>query len=642
MTTDADDAAELHRLQDALAGVWSIERVLGRGGMGTVYLARDVALDRPVAIKVLHPALGADPVLRERFLREARTGARLAHPHIVPIYAVDERAGRVFFVMGLVDGETAGERLRRDGPFPSAEALRVVREIGWALAYAHAMGLVHRDVTLENILIERATGRALLADFGIAAEVAREGAASLVGTPHYLAPELIRGEPATPASDLYALAVTMWTLLSGRFPFTGADDAAVLLQHVTADPPLLARAAPATPARLVRAVEHALAKSPTDRPVSVEAWLPELGDEGTEMLARPLRFWADSWEFARPFYALGMSVTAMLSFGAVAGTLSGHFPVHGILSGLLPTLAAVALIHVGIELALLRRLARHGYRIEDLRLAWDRSPRPRPAPGTHAPLLGRVVNDVAWLAGGFFTVGTLCWGTLVSILTTHRGEAWIVESELSMWLRWAYVVFWCGLGFGFLVPSRLRDPDGLLARLRRALWHSPLAAAGMRLAAIGLPRGAAAPHTLHRPTELVLDLAIDDLWQALPAPARHRFAGLPATARALRARVAELKALRALLDAPTRRRSPEATALGDRLAERETAGIAALERLRLLLARLGLEHAPLGDFTQALDDARALELELVQELGVHASLRAHLARGDRPGPATPSPVPTPA
>ena len=115
-------------LQDAMAGTWSIEREIGRGGMGVVYLARDVALDRPVAIKVLHPALASDRQQRDRFLREARTGARLAHPHIVPIYDVVEHEGFVFFVMALVDGESLGERLRREGPMPHETAERILRE----------------------------------------------------------------------------------------------------------------------------------------------------------------------------------------------------------------------------------------------------------------------------------------------------------------------------------------------------------------------------------------------------------------------------------------------------------------------------------------------------------------------------------
>src|SRR6186713_2662096 len=160
-------SAEFLDLQAALAGEYSLQRELGRGGMGVVYLARDVHLDRDVAIKVLPPELGTAES-RERFLREARTAAGLSHPHIVPIHRVGEADGFVFFVMSYVEGETLGERLRNRGPLPHADATRVMREVAWALAYAHGRGIVHRDIKPDNILLEAGTGRALVTDFGIA------------------------------------------------------------------------------------------------------------------------------------------------------------------------------------------------------------------------------------------------------------------------------------------------------------------------------------------------------------------------------------------------------------------------------------------------------------------------------------------
>src|SRR5207248_1502786 len=161
-------SAEFLDLQAALAGEYSLERELGRGGMGVVYLARDVQLDRDVAIKVLPADLAHAESARERFLREARMAASLSHPHIVPIHRVSEAGGFVFFVMSYVEGETLGERLRTRGPLPPADATRVLREVAWALAYAHGRGIVHRDVKPDNILLEQGTGRALVTDFGIA------------------------------------------------------------------------------------------------------------------------------------------------------------------------------------------------------------------------------------------------------------------------------------------------------------------------------------------------------------------------------------------------------------------------------------------------------------------------------------------
>src|SRR5688572_29006293 len=154
--------------QEALVGRYSLERELGRGGMGVVYLAREVRLDRQVAIKLLPPELAAHATLRERFLREARTAARLSHPYIIPIHSVDDVGGFVFYVMAYIDGETLAERVRAHGPLPPHTATRVMREVAWALAYAHAQHVVHRDVKPANIMMERGTERALVMDFGIA------------------------------------------------------------------------------------------------------------------------------------------------------------------------------------------------------------------------------------------------------------------------------------------------------------------------------------------------------------------------------------------------------------------------------------------------------------------------------------------
>src|SRR5687768_2137719 len=144
----------------ALAGQYSLERELGRGGMGVVFLARDLRLDRPVAIKMLLPHIANDEQVRERFLREARTAASLTHPNVVPIHRADEVAGRVFFVMGYVDGESLATHVRQRGPLPAEEVAGYMEDVAAALHIAHVRGIVHRDVKAENILIERSSGRA--------------------------------------------------------------------------------------------------------------------------------------------------------------------------------------------------------------------------------------------------------------------------------------------------------------------------------------------------------------------------------------------------------------------------------------------------------------------------------------------------
>lgn len=205
-------------LEAALAGRFELLRELGRGGMGLVYLAREQSLDREVALKVLPPDLAQRGDLKARFLREARTAAQLSHPNIVPVHAADEVQGFAYFAMGYVDGETLTQRIAARGRLGPAEVVRVLRDTAWALAYAHARGVVHRDVKPENIMLERGTGRVMVADFGIArrqheASLTQDG--EMLGTVHYMSPELIAGGAVDGRSDLYALGVVGYRLLSG-------------------------------------------------------------------------------------------------------------------------------------------------------------------------------------------------------------------------------------------------------------------------------------------------------------------------------------------------------------------------------------------------------------------------------------------
>jgi serine/threonine protein kinase len=260
--------SELSILANALAGQYDIEREIGRGGMGVVYLARDLKLDRPVAIKTLPSHLAGSGDVRERFLREARTAAHLSHPSIVPIHRADEIAGQVFFVMGYVDGESLAQRIQARGRPPFADTISQLRDVALALGYAHGRGVVHRDVKAENILIERASGRAVVTDFGIArlAESKQLTATGQVlGTVHYMSPEQVTGEAVDGRSDVYALGVVAFLALSGRFPFDSDTPSAVLVAHVTRPAPRLADAAPDVPLALAAIVDRCLAKSPADR-----------------------------------------------------------------------------------------------------------------------------------------------------------------------------------------------------------------------------------------------------------------------------------------------------------------------------------------------------------------------------------------
>ncbi len=251
-----------------LEGQYVLEREIGRGGMGVVYLGRDLKLDRPVAIKTLPPHLASDPQVRERFLREARTAAKLSHPNIVPIYRADEIDGHVFFVMGYVNGESVAERVKRAGRLDPREALREMRDVASALGYAADHGVVHRDVKAENILIESATGAAMVTDFGIArlAEASPLTATGQVlGTVYYMSPEQVGGEALDGRSDLYSLGVVAFYSLTGRFPFDAAMASAVLVAHVTKPAPPVLTVASDVPRALAEIVDRCMAKEPEAR-----------------------------------------------------------------------------------------------------------------------------------------------------------------------------------------------------------------------------------------------------------------------------------------------------------------------------------------------------------------------------------------
>src|SRR5437773_1959835 len=267
MTHQAPDRLFLD-FQAAIAGRYSLERELGRGGMGVVYLAREVRLDRPVAIKLLPPSKATDPKLRERFLREARTAAKLSHPNVIPIHAVEEIGGFVFFAMAYIEGETLTERVRRRGPLAPSEGSRVLRDVAWALAYAHGQGVIHRDVKPDNILIEN-NGRVLVADFGIASVVAGAGALAtgeVVGTPEFMSPEQALGEAVDARTDPYSLGIVGYFTCSGALPFEADKATDVLAKQVTEPAAPLASVAPLVPRRLAQAIDRCLAKDPADRP----------------------------------------------------------------------------------------------------------------------------------------------------------------------------------------------------------------------------------------------------------------------------------------------------------------------------------------------------------------------------------------
>jgi len=279
----ADDALQ-QRLAAAVDGHYAIEAEVGRGGMAVVYRATDVRLRRKVALKVLPPELAFREEVKRRFLREAEMAAGLSHPHIVPIYAVDERDGLVWMAMGLVDGESLAERLHRE-PRPAIDVVRrVLREVCDALDYAHRERVVHRDIKPDNILLERGTGRALVTDFGIAR--AAEGDQRLtatgiaVGTPAYMSPEQAMGEREVDGrADLYALGIVGYQMLAGELPFQASNTPTMLMKHLSERPRPLRDVRADLPENLVYAIDRALEKARDSRWASAAEFRAALAED---------------------------------------------------------------------------------------------------------------------------------------------------------------------------------------------------------------------------------------------------------------------------------------------------------------------------------------------------------------------------
>jgi eukaryotic-like serine/threonine-protein kinase len=287
------DTELLARVEEVLAPTFELDKEIGRGGMGIVYLARDRRLKRAVAIKVLPPELSFRAEIKSRFLREAETAAQLSHPNIVPIFTVDERGGLVFFVMAYVAGETLGSRLQREGAIPSADAARLLTEVASALAYAHSRGVIHRDIKPDNILLASEGGRAVVTDFGIARAVSMSGGDSrltatgmAIGTPAYMSPEQCAGDKEVDGrSDLYSLGVVAYQMVSGQLPFSGSGTGALLVKHLSEKPVPVDVRAPNVPPWLAALIMRLLEKQPGDRYADAGALVRALESSGADQPA---------------------------------------------------------------------------------------------------------------------------------------------------------------------------------------------------------------------------------------------------------------------------------------------------------------------------------------------------------------------
>ena len=604
---------EFLQLQAALAGEYSLQREIGRGGMGVVYLARDVQLDRDVAIKVLPSHLASAAASRERFVREARTAAGLSHPHIVPIHRVGEAGGFVFFVMSYVDGETLGERLRTRGPLPPADAARVMREVAWALAYAHGRGIVHRDVKPDNILLEAGTGRALVTDFGIAHSGSDPGPATdpgrIMGTAHFMSPEQAAGEPVDGRSDIYALGVVGYLAVSGRLPFDALSLPALIVRQATEAPPAVLRVAPGLPPALGAAIDRCLARDPAGRFPDGEALAAAVAPapEARPALPPTLRAWLGAQNpLLVPYlgWSGGFGTLTLVNLGF---WVTGNRPDGPEDIVLLAAITALPLFPiVGFHVNQARRQFRAGHTLADLRSALEIARRERAesealARGegealSHKLLRLATVTAATWLAA---TLGLVLHG---AITEKQVGAMFVLLPLLSTMLLGAVSN---ALDVQF-IPAKIRD--WWQTGVRERLWNGR---AGEWLARrLGAPeRSRAVGGGVFRATEVALGVAASDLFAALPKAFRDQLPELPATVAALEARAAEARAEIDVLAALAPSGSDDTSVLAarrDAASAHLAASVAALEGIRLDLLRLHAGAGDLAPLTTLIDAARVL------------------------------------
>ena len=515
--------------QSALAGRYSLERELGRGGMGVVYLAREVRLDRLVAIKLLPPGLASQHSLRERFQREARTAAKLSHPNIVPIYAVDEVGEFTFYAMAFVDGETLTMRVRRRGPVSPADATRILREVAWALGYAHGQGVVHRDVKPDNILLESGSGRALVTDFGIAALVREAGAldgGSVSGTPEFMSPEQALGQAVDGRSDLYALGAVGYFAVSGRLLFDGKSSTEVLAKQIAERHTPLAEVADAVPRRLGQVIEHCLHKDPADRPAGADAVAERLGVALEQRRELPV---ALRWFVKTGARLSGVGAFAYLVFGLPILTSLGAAVGEG--SGaLLGFAAGVTIVPFAAMLARAHRFLRSGFDQADLGAAFRREIEESREEREYE--FGRQAGPYERITR-LLGAGGLSIGILAMIISATT--PWPIVRELyGEGLTVAMVLgFTGGATASVLYLYRLNRRIDLDTRIWSRLWTGRVGRWLLKLAWPFVRKRELAPGATYRATELALSLAAEKLYQELPRQTRRRLADLPDTVRKL-------------------------------------------------------------------------------------------------------------
>jgi len=469
----------------ALAGRYSIDRELGRGGMGVVYLAREVQL-----------------------------AAKLSHPNIIPIHSVNETDGFVYFVMAFVDGETLAQRVRSRGPVSASDGARILREVAWALGYAHGQGVIHRDVKPDNILIEAGTGRALVADFGIAAATGDARGDCVNGTPEFMSPEQALGHDVDGRSDLYSLGATGFYALSGRLPFTGDTAAELLARHVTEEAPPLATVGVAVPRKLAQLIDRCLAKDPAHRPASAPELAEQLGvaiEQRRELPAALRAFVKRNGRMDGGGTVLGLftTVVASVATSKLVGIPAGVLVFAGGVTALTTSFAVVAARRM-LDLGFTQRDLVPAFRAEQESSREERSAQPSRVRG----FIERVLKRVASIAGSTSLL-------LLAFATVQDDSASIAIGLLTA--AGPLLAIPAALGYVTLLQLR-RDVD---VELWSAAWTGRFGVWAFSIARAWRGNKPMARAMTHRATELSLGMAAEQLFESLPRTSRESLGDLP-------------------------------------------------------------------------------------------------------------------
>ena len=591
-----DTSADVLALERAVAGRYVLERELGRGGMGVVLLARDLSLDRLVALKLLPTLLAAQPVLRERFLREARTAAGLSHPHIVPIHAVEEHEGIVFIAMAFVDGETLADRVRRTGPLPPHEVARILREVAWALAYAHGRGIVHRDIKPDNILMERGSGRAMVTDFGIARPVERSASTDrltlegqLLGTAAFMSPEQAAGEPVDGRSDLYSLGGVGFYSLSGRAPFEARTVEALLVARFTHAAPPVTSARPDAPAALAAVIDRCLMRQPYDRYPTAEAVAEALSESAAGVAA------TDIAPPVRSFIHAAEQTVWLVFLIIVFSILFGLPTTRRVIPLLIFAAFGVAVVSIDL-VRRARELVREGFVAADVRRAFEIQRRAyaeelRQLYDARRTAARRRTRRRAWIALGVGVAARIAMQ--VFLIPDGRGE------RISPWMIVSLVLMDIVNTVSFVIAINASPKAERRAfRMAAWVWRRRFTNVYFYIASIGLGRLTAIRPAVDRAAPVAR------LVELIPVEVNTRFPELPSLIEGLERdqaslRLRESELGRALSEAGTEGARTEAAARSVSAASAD--GASTITEHALLDRRSAL----LAEMREALDEVRA-------------------------------------